>query len=127
MIQNLHAKASTKNKKLLMSLIVVMGLMMCFTLAGCGESEDTPADQAEPFDITKAEDSPEFVGELEQAADADQLFIVAGIGKTTAYVSMHQKDEEGNWKQIMTTLAPCPIARSASPRAAEVLPLPVPV
>ena len=29
--------------------------------------------------------------------------MVAGIGKTTAYVSMHQKDENGKWKQIITT------------------------
>lgn len=29
--------------------------------------------------------------------------MVAGIGKTTAYVSMHQKDADGNWKQIFTT------------------------
>lgn len=54
-------------------------------------------------DLATAEDSPEFVGKLEQAKDAKQLFVVAGIGKTTAYVSMHQKDEEGNWKQILTS------------------------
>ena len=28
---------------------------------------------------------------------------LAGVGETTAYVSMHEKDDAGNWKQIITT------------------------
>ena len=34
-----------------------------------------------------------------------QLFVVAGLGidKTTATISMHQRDEAGNWKQILST------------------------
>ena len=50
-----------------------------------------------------AENSPEWVSRLEAARDADQLFVVAGVGETTAYISMHEKDDAGNWKQIMTT------------------------
>ena len=49
------------------------------------------------------EDSPEWVGKLEQAQDAEQLFVIAGVGETTAYISMHEKDASGNWKQIITT------------------------
>ena len=49
------------------------------------------------------ENSPAWVGELDAAQDAEQLFIVAGVGQTTATVSMHEKDENGVWKQIMTT------------------------
>ncbi len=95
-------------KKLLTCTILMMALALCLLFAGCGGSEDAALDQAssdqvEAFDIATAEDSPEFVGKLEQAKDANQLFVVAGIGKTTAYVSMHQKDEDGNWKQILTT------------------------
>ena len=100
--------------------MITIGTMLfaclCFT-AGCGATSETeaPAEDdaaaapavADPldaeFDIATAEDSPEFVGKLEQAKDAEQLFVVAGIGKTTAYVSMHQKDADGNWKQIITT------------------------
>ncbi len=48
-------------------------------------------------------DSPEWVGRLEAARTANQLFIVAGVGDTTAYVSMHEKDAEGKWKEIFTT------------------------
>ena len=47
--------------------------------------------------------SPDWVANLPQAAGAKQLFVVAGIGKTTPWVSMHEKDEDGNWRQIMTT------------------------
>ena len=99
---------------------ITLGLMLfaclCFT-AGCGASgsaeeeaaQDTESTAvvADPmdaeFDMATAEDSPEWVSSLDEAKDANQLFIVAGIGPTTAYVSMHQKDEDGNWKQVMTT------------------------
>ena len=47
--------------------------------------------------------SPEWVANLPQAAGAQQLFVVAGVGKTTAWVSMHEKDADGSWRQIMTT------------------------
>ena len=55
--------------------------------------------------IQHAADSPEWVVNLPAAQEADQLFIVAGMGmdKTTAYITMHQKDENGNWKQILST------------------------
>ena len=49
------------------------------------------------------EKSPEWVAELDAAQDAEQLFIVAGVGKTTAFISMHEKDGKGVWRQIMTT------------------------
>ena len=48
-------------------------------------------------------DSPEWVGKLDAAQNAQQLLVVAGVGETTAYVSMHEKDASGSWKQIMTT------------------------
>jgi len=47
--------------------------------------------------------SPAWVETLEQAKTARQLFIVAGVGKTTAYVSMHEKDPAGSWKQLLST------------------------
>lgn len=99
-------------KKRSLILITLLSFMMCMWLAGCGTgSSEESAEQADSaaqteaaaFDLASAEDSPEWVGKLEQAKDADQLFVVAGIGETTAYVSMHQKDENGNWKQIITT------------------------
>ena len=52
-----------------------------------------------------AVDSPDWVKALPAAQDADQLFVVAasGMDQTTAYVTMHEKDETGAWKQILST------------------------
>lgn len=51
-----------------------------------------------------AEESPQWVKNLPAAQNATQLFVVAQIGeKTTAWISMHEKDSNGNWQQIMTT------------------------
>mgnify|MGYP002624864333 FL=1 len=47
--------------------------------------------------------SPEWIGKLPAAENAQQLFVVAGVGKSTAWVSMHVRDEIGSWRQLMTT------------------------
>lgn len=47
--------------------------------------------------------SPEWVKNLPAAKQASQLFVVAGVGKTTAWVSLHEKDANGTWQQVMTT------------------------
>ena len=47
--------------------------------------------------------SPEWVAALGEAQNAQQLFVVAGVGQTTAYVSMHEKDADGVWHLVMTT------------------------
>jgi|GEM_PF-195652 len=54
-------------------------------------------------DLSSAEASPEWVASLKEAESATQLFVVAGIGDTSAWVSMHEKDQDGSWKQIMST------------------------
>ena len=56
---------------------------------------------------TKAKDlSPEWVRNLSQAKDpgTTQLLIVAasGMNKTTAKVSMHERDEDGDWIQVLS-------------------------
>ncbi|MBQ7581809.1 MAG: L,D-transpeptidase family protein [Lachnospiraceae bacterium] len=52
-------------------------------------------------------DSPAWVKNLDSAKDENvtQLFIVGGLDetKTTATISMHERDEDGSWKQILTT------------------------
>lgn len=51
--------------------------------------------------------SPDWVTALPQAQDPDtkQLLIVAGMGMNSscAYISMHERDAEGRWIQILTT------------------------
>ena len=56
-------------KRFLVGLAAAIAIMMCFMMGGCGASDD-----AEAFDITTAEDSPEWVAQLDQAKDAEQLF-----------------------------------------------------
>lgn len=82
-------------KRKLLWITAALLLTVCMTFAGCGSGSS--------FNISTAEDSPEWVGQLKQAKNAKQILVVAGYGKTDAYVSMHQKDENGKWKQIMTT------------------------
>ena len=53
--------------------------------------------------VSAQEMSPQWVKDLEAAKNAEQMVIVAGIGKTTAWISMHEKDKNGIWQQIMTT------------------------
>lgn len=55
------------------------------------------------FHLEAREASPDWVKDLPAARDAEQLFIVAGVGQTTAWVSLHEKDASGQWQQLMTT------------------------
>lgn len=75
-------------KKWLMVLAVMMGV-----ISGGGMT----AEAAAP--------SPQWVRALPDAnvADANQLFVVAGIGDTTAWISMHERAADGSWNQIMTS------------------------
>ena len=102
-------------------LCVMTGGGISYALEEPQESEVTTEETAaveetEPaFDIATAENSPEWVIELAAAKEADaaveseeavnvtQLLVVAVTGGTVANVSMHQKDAEGNWKQILET------------------------
>ncbi len=47
--------------------------------------------------------SPEWVTAVAEEKNAGQIVVVAAYGKTTAWVSMHEKDENGEWKMIMST------------------------
>ena len=46
--------------------------------------------------------SPQWVKNLPAAKTSEQMVIVAGIGQTTAWISMHEKIN-GDWQQIMST------------------------
>ena len=76
------------------------------------ENETVTAAQADDglFASThEVTDSPDWLKELPSAQDeaVSQLFIVAGMSTetTTATVSMHERDENGAWKQILSTPA----------------------
>ena len=57
--------------------------------------------------VPQVQDSPAWVKKLPQAKDKEvtQLFVVGAMGMdlTTASVSLHERDENGHWKQILST------------------------
>lgn len=73
-------------KKIFAVLCAVL-VLAAFSVAGAAESAA----------------SPEWVTKLPQAENANQLFVVAGVGKTTAWISLHEKDQAGEWHVLMTT------------------------
>ena len=101
-------------KKRYMALISV-AVMLAASLLGCGSVSDSGV-KSETENSTGTElfassqetsDSPAWVKKIPQAQDPDvsQIFIVAGLGmdKTTATISMHERDESGAWKKVLST------------------------
>ena len=76
-------------KKIL--IMVAAAVMLCSFSALADETAEAETDFVADSVL---EDSPEWVSGIPEAADARQLFVVAGIGQTTAYVSMHEKAED---------------------------------
>ena len=84
--------------------------------SGTNDTADAPApsDTAESPDglyasIQHVVDTPDWIKALPEAQNADtkQLFVVGAMGMdlTTATVSMNERDENGDWKQILTSPA----------------------
>lgn len=76
----------------------------CMLLAACGKQEAaarTPGAAYPGIDVA----SPEWVGKLDAAADAQQMLVVAAFSEdaTDAWVSLHEKDSGGSWRMVMTT------------------------
>ena len=84
-------------KKLISVLMILAALMM---IAGCGSSSEPSARERLGLE---AEDSPAWVVKQAKKTGAKQLFVVAGVDKSTAWVSMHEPDANGKWKMIMST------------------------
>ena len=93
------------------ALFLVTALLLSGTLAcAAAEGENLLADQVEDSlhsSIQHEAASPAWVSDLAAAQDetVTQFFVVAGLGmdKTTATVSMHERDDAGEWKQILST------------------------
>lgn len=91
----------------MMKWFVVFTALMAVLALACPASLASGSLTAEELhaDIQHETDSPEWVRNLPAAQDANQLFVVAAMGmdRTTAFISMHRKDENGEWKQILST------------------------
>ncbi len=91
-----------------MKKTVAMIMLVCLVMSvsGCGAKQTGSGDGlfASQHEIV---DSPDWVKGLDQAKDESvkQLFVVAGMAEesTAATVSMHERDKDGNWKQILST------------------------
>jgi len=105
------------NKKLKTALAAVI-LSAVVMLTSCGNnggssSEKTNTATADSSDLyvldQKTIDSPDWVTGLPEAKDENnkQLFVIGAMGDdlTTATVSMNERDENGEWKQILSTPA----------------------
>lgn len=100
----------------IISLILTL-LMTAALLTSCGGASsdtDTPAtgdasstsgsasgENTLSIQSQKVVDSPEWFTKLDASKDCEQLIVVAGVGETTCYVSMHEKDTDGKWKMIL--------------------------
>ena len=95
--------------------IISAAIMLVTVLAACGKAEPAADDKTETKEQTalfstprerlsqEPQNSPEWVTKLDAAKNAKQLFVVAGYERSTAWISMHEKDANGSWKMIMST------------------------
>ncbi|MBR6337279.1 MAG: hypothetical protein IKR76_06040 [Ruminococcus sp.] len=97
-------------------LFAAMAAVMA--LSGCGSNDSGGESTAASYQSTESSalqqagsyfasqprrPSPEWVTKLDAAKDCEQLIVVAGVDKTTAYITMHEKNAEGKWEQIIAT------------------------
>ena len=92
--------------------ILLICLFSLAAMSGCADFninlvQDTQAGDGLYSSSQKIQDSPEWVGRIPSVRDENvtQVFVVAAMDmdKTTATISMHERDENGVWKQILST------------------------
>ena len=81
--------------KRIIAILLMVLIALCVVCFKNNESSDY-------FSKQKVIDSPNWVTNLDATKNAKQLIVVAGVDKTTAYVTMHKK-VKGEWKQIIAT------------------------
>ena len=100
--------------------IVTAGVLALSMLTACGDSSSkadtsskaesssksdsrTADSNVKDFYDQKVVESPEWLSKLDAAKDAEQLIVVAGVGETTAFISMHEKNKDGKWEMLLQT------------------------
>lgn len=86
-------------------MAIILTVMMTVSVpAGCAAQNTATATPDELYSSKQeVRESPKWVTDLAAAKDAEQMIVVAGVDKTTAYVTMHEKDGNGKWQQIIAT------------------------
>ena len=78
------------------------------TAEAAGLEEETGEAPEELYSsVSRVQESPDWVKALPQAQDEEvtQLFVIGAMGEnlTTASITMHERDEDGNWQQVLQT------------------------
>ncbi|MDO4532409.1 MAG: hypothetical protein Q4C36_01675 [Coriobacteriia bacterium] len=91
-------------------VVAAGGALAAAALVGCGPQTSggtSRGGEAATGDLyythQDVRESPAWVTKLDATKDAEQLIVVAGVGKTCAYITMHEKSGEGKWNQIIAT------------------------
>lgn len=95
-------------KKTAALLLILMCMISSLALGGAGAEElDAVIADTLHASIQRKTDSPDWVAALPALQDeaVTQAVVVSAMGmdKTTAHISMHERDENGQWKQILST------------------------
>ena len=91
------------------ALLVILMLVLLAAPLGVGAAaESAPAPERQSLTPREAlgleaEVSPAWAQKTAETTGAEQVFIVAAHEKTTAWISLHEKDENGEWKMILST------------------------
>ncbi len=85
--------------------VLFLAAAMCIVpLSGCAQEVNANQPSAESyFSHQEVRESPKWVTDLDVAKDCEQFIVVAGVGTSTAYITMHEKDKDGKWQQIIAT------------------------
>lgn len=86
---------------------LVLAFILALSMFGGCANQNTEISKAAAnelyFTQQEIRKSPEWVTKLDAAKEAEQLIVVAGVDKTTAYVTMHEKNQNGEWEQLIAT------------------------
>ena len=85
-------------------MIIAVMLVLTTVLTACSAAT-SPKETSGVYDGINVA-SPDWVAELDPAKDAQQLLIVAAFDPdaTDAWISLHEKQSDGSWSMVMTTL-----------------------
>ncbi len=91
-------------------LVILAFALLVSPLGACASAEDATDPEGKAEALTPRESlglepelSPDWAVKTAEASGADQVLIVAAHEKTTAWVSMHERDEDGVWRMILST------------------------
>ena len=81
---------------------------MSVMLTSCGSESSSAAETKANETVNdlsiqnqKPIESPEWLMKLDAVKDTNQIIVVAGVGDTTTYVSMHEKNKDGKCEMIL--------------------------